>query len=186
MSVKDFDGLWVSFHTPVIDRIVCHKCYSIERDPLPKRNIIGHGVGLHLALHFNVENLKGFCRWNSGTEVTWIKQQRSFLSSSWMVWFKLVNIQTSSVMLLKRCVLNRKCKVATNIWTTWQSRYNAKGTAIGQTLQTFTKHQAEFESAFSLKMFSQVLNLASLSIFLKRLYSALQKMQCRLLNVKKL
>lgn len=60
MPVEDFDRLRVSFHTPVIDGVVCHKRDGIERDPLPKRNVFGHGVGLHLALHFNVENLKGF------------------------------------------------------------------------------------------------------------------------------
>lgn len=60
VAVKDFDGLRVTLHAPMVDRGFGHKCDSIKGNPLPKGNIIGHGVLLHFALHFNVENLKGF------------------------------------------------------------------------------------------------------------------------------
>lgn len=60
MAVKDFYRLWVSLHTPVVHSIVSHKCNSVQGDPLPEGNIICHGMRLHLALHFNVKNLKSF------------------------------------------------------------------------------------------------------------------------------
>lgn len=130
MSVKDFDGLWVSFHTPVIDRIVCHKRYGIERDPLPKCNILSHGVGLHLALHFNVENLKGFCRWNSGTEVIWIKQQKkNEIINGVIKMSQHTDIQLNANNMM--CTLNCNCEVKTNMenMTKWlqckRNNYNA-------------------------------------------------------------
>ena len=53
----------------MVDSIVSHKCNCIEGDPLPEGNIIGHGVCLHLALHLNVEDLKGFGGWRGGGSI---------------------------------------------------------------------------------------------------------------------
>ena len=44
----------------MIDARFCHKSNSIERDPLPEDDVVRHGVGLHLGLHLNVEDLQGF------------------------------------------------------------------------------------------------------------------------------
>ena len=60
MPVKDFDWLGVPLHAPMVDGIVSHKCHCVQGDPLPEGDVISHGVGLHLALHLNVKDLKGF------------------------------------------------------------------------------------------------------------------------------
>lgn len=65
MPVEHFNRLRVAFHAPVVDGVVGYECYSVEGDPLPERHVVGHGVRLHLALHFNVENLEGFRGWKS-------------------------------------------------------------------------------------------------------------------------
>ena len=63
MSVKNLGRLGVPFHGPVIHRGLGHQGNHILRDPLPKYDIIRHGVGLHLGLHFNVEDLQSFLGW---------------------------------------------------------------------------------------------------------------------------
>lgn len=60
MPVEHFNGLRVAFHTPVVDCVVGYEGYGVQGDPLPERNVVGHGVRLHLALHFNVEDLQSF------------------------------------------------------------------------------------------------------------------------------
>lgn len=47
-----------TFHRPVINCGFCDKCKSIDIDPFPESNIFNHGVCLHLAFHFNVEDLE--------------------------------------------------------------------------------------------------------------------------------
>lgn len=60
VPVEDFDWLGVPLHAPMVDCVVGHKCHCVEGDPLPKGDVVRHGVGLHLALHLNVKDLKGF------------------------------------------------------------------------------------------------------------------------------
>lgn len=61
VAVKDFDGLGVTLHAPMVDGVVGHQGNGVERDPLPEGHIVRHGVSLHLALHLNVENLQSLC-----------------------------------------------------------------------------------------------------------------------------
>ena len=59
MSVEDFSWLAVPLHRPVIDRGLRHQGHHVLRDPLPKDDIIRHGVSLHLGLHLDIEDLQG-------------------------------------------------------------------------------------------------------------------------------
>lgn len=63
MPVEHFDWLRVALHAPVVDGVVGHQGYGVEGDPLPESDVVGHGVGLHLALHLDVKDLKGFGGW---------------------------------------------------------------------------------------------------------------------------
>lgn len=50
----------------MVDGIVSHKCNCVKGDPLPEGDVVRHGVRLHLALHIDVEDLKGFGGWLGG------------------------------------------------------------------------------------------------------------------------
>lgn len=63
VTVKHFDWLRITLHAPVVDCVVCDEGNSVEGDPLPEGHVIRHCVGLHLALHLNVEDLQSLCRW---------------------------------------------------------------------------------------------------------------------------
>lgn len=60
MTVEDFDWLRVTLHAPMVDCVVCDQGDGVEGDPLPEGDVVCHRVSLHLALHLNVEDLKGF------------------------------------------------------------------------------------------------------------------------------
>ena len=55
---NEHEQILITFHRPVINCGFCDKCKSIDIDPLPESNIFNHGVCLHFALHFNVEDLE--------------------------------------------------------------------------------------------------------------------------------
>lgn len=60
MTVEDFNWLGVTLHAPVVHGVVRHQGDGVEGDPLPEGHVVRHGVSLHLALHLDVEDLKGF------------------------------------------------------------------------------------------------------------------------------
>ena len=47
-----------TFHAPVVDCGVRGQCHCVNSNPLPELDVLGHRVGLHLALHLNVEDLQ--------------------------------------------------------------------------------------------------------------------------------
>ena len=47
-----------TFHRPMVDGGLGDESDSVEVDPFPEDDFICHLVGLHLALHLNVEDLK--------------------------------------------------------------------------------------------------------------------------------
>jgi len=47
-----------TFHAPVVDGRVCSQSNSVDSDPLPELDVLGHRVRLHFALHLNVEDLQ--------------------------------------------------------------------------------------------------------------------------------
>ena len=53
----------ITFHRPVVDGCLCYQGNSVEIDPLPEDDIIGHLVSLHPTLHFNVEDLEALAGW---------------------------------------------------------------------------------------------------------------------------
>ena len=55
---NEHEQILITFHRPVINCGFCDKSKSIDIDPFPESNIFNHGVCLHFALHFNVEDLK--------------------------------------------------------------------------------------------------------------------------------
>lgn len=59
MTVKCLDRLGVALHAPMVDGGIRHQTDSVHIDPLPEGDFLRHRVGLHLALHLNVEDLEG-------------------------------------------------------------------------------------------------------------------------------
>lgn len=57
VAVEHLYWLRLPFHAPVVDSVVGDQCDRVQRDPLPKGDIVSHGVRLHFALHFNVKDL---------------------------------------------------------------------------------------------------------------------------------
>ena len=55
---NEHEQILITFHRPVINCGFCDKRKSIDIDPFPESNIFNHGVCLHLAFHFNVEDLE--------------------------------------------------------------------------------------------------------------------------------
>ena len=55
---NEHEQILITFHRPVINCGFCDKRKSIDIDPFPESNIFNHGVCLHFAFHFNVEDLK--------------------------------------------------------------------------------------------------------------------------------
>ena len=53
----------LTLHGPVVDGGLCNQGDGVEVDPLPERDVLDHLVGLHLALHLNVEYLETLCSW---------------------------------------------------------------------------------------------------------------------------
>ena len=58
----------LTLHGPVVDAGVSDKGNGVEVDPLPEGYVLHHLVGLHLALHLNVENLQAFPSWKASKE----------------------------------------------------------------------------------------------------------------------
>ena len=57
-----------TFHGPVVAGSVCDQTNDVDRNPLPEDDLFGHGVGLHLVLHLNVEDLQCFPHWTQHNE----------------------------------------------------------------------------------------------------------------------
>jgi hypothetical protein len=53
------NGTEPTFHGPVIDSSVCDQSNCVEVHPAPEDNVFSHIMCFHLALHLNVEDLKG-------------------------------------------------------------------------------------------------------------------------------
>ena len=60
MTVEDLSRGGVALHAPVEHGGLSHQGDHVLRDPLPEDDVVRHGVGLHLGLHLNVEDLQGF------------------------------------------------------------------------------------------------------------------------------
>ena len=60
MTVEDLRRGGVALHAPVEHGGLRHQGDHVLRDPLPEDHVVRHGVGLHLGLHLNVEDLQGF------------------------------------------------------------------------------------------------------------------------------
>ena len=60
MSVEYLGRGAIPLHAPVEHRGLGHQGDHVLRDPLPEDDVVRHGVGLHLGLHLNVEDLQGF------------------------------------------------------------------------------------------------------------------------------
>lgn len=58
VPVEHFGRLGIPLHAPVIDGRVRHQGNRVYRYPLPEHDLLRHGVGLHLTLHLNVEDLQ--------------------------------------------------------------------------------------------------------------------------------
>ena len=57
-----------TFHGPMVAGSVCDQTNDVDRNPLPEDDLFSHGVGLHLVLHLNVEDLQCFPRWTQHNE----------------------------------------------------------------------------------------------------------------------
>ena len=65
VTVEHLDRLRVALHAPVVDGQLGHDADRVHRDPLPEDAVLRHQVGLHLGLHFDVEDLKCFARFRT-------------------------------------------------------------------------------------------------------------------------
>ena len=58
----------LTLHGPVVDGSLGYQGDGVEVDPLPEGDFLHHLVGLHLALHLNVEDLQTLARWRETWE----------------------------------------------------------------------------------------------------------------------
>ena len=66
MAVKHLLRLGLPLHGPVVDGGLRYQGDGVEVDPLPEDDVVRHLVGLHLALHLNVEDLQVLGSWEAG------------------------------------------------------------------------------------------------------------------------
>ena len=58
VAVKHLGWLRVALHAPVEHSVVRYHADGVDVDPFPEVDLLGQVVGLHLALHLNVEDLE--------------------------------------------------------------------------------------------------------------------------------
>lgn len=69
------EKILITFHRPVINCGFCNKCKSIDIDPFPESNIFNHGVCLHFAFHFNVEDLERSASCHIKEDITFLTEK---------------------------------------------------------------------------------------------------------------